>query len=385
MLPGTPRATGVRTVTADIAISGGPCIAGGVIVPRGPARVEIDARGLDILPGFIDVHGDAFERAMAPRPGVMLPMGIAMAELEAQLLAAGVTTAYLAVTLSWEAGLRSGASYEMLRDAVLARPVGAVPDLRLHVRFEAHNLDCLEMVLADIKAGHVHMLSFNDHTPGILRKLPDPVAVSKMVERAGQSYEEFCADARRAGDRPLEKIEEATRLLAAAARDAGIPMASHDDAGPGERAAFRALGVTISEFPTTAEVARDAVAHGEPTVMGAPNVVRGGSHTGWHGAEALVREGSCSVLCSDYHYPSMLQSVYILARNGSAGFEDAVGLVTRNAARMARLEDRGTLGLGQRGDILLVEPGDVPRLVAVIAAGRLAYLSPDGMGRVGVL
>jgi alpha-D-ribose 1-methylphosphonate 5-triphosphate diphosphatase len=90
------------------------------------------------------------------------------------------------------------------------------------------------------------------------------------------------------------------------------------------------------------------------------------------------------VLCSDYHYPSMLQSVYILARNGSAGFEDAVGLVTKNAARMAWLEDRGTLGLGQRGDILLVEPGDVPRLVAVIAGGRLAYLSPDGMGRVGI-
>ena len=371
-------------MTADIAISGGPCIAGGVIVPRGPARVEIDATGLDILPGIIDVHGDAFERAMAPRPGVMLPMSIALAELETQLLAAGVTTAYLAITLSWEAGLRSGKSYEMLRDAVLARPPGAVPDLKLHVRFEANNLDCLEMVLADIEAGHVHMLSFNDHTPSILRKLPNPVAVSKMVERAGQSYEEFCADARRAGAMPPEKIEEARRLLAAAALEAGIPMASHDDASPEARAEFRALGVTISEFPTTVEVARDAVANGEPTVMGAPNVVRGGSHTGWHGAEALVREGNCSVLCSDYHYPSLLQSVYILARNGSAGFEDSIGLVTKNAARMAQLTDRGGLELGQRGDILLVEPGIVPRLVAVIAAGRLAYLSPDGMARVGI-
>ena len=153
---------------SDILILGGPRIAGGVIAAPGPARVEIDAAGLDILPGFIDVHGDAFERAVAPRPGVMLPVGVALAELEAQLLAAGVTTAYLAITVSWEAGLRSGETYKMLRDALLARPAGAVPDLKLHVRFEATNLDCLDMVVADIEAGHIKMLSFNDHTPSIM-------------------------------------------------------------------------------------------------------------------------------------------------------------------------------------------------------------------------
>src|ERR1700722_14414222 len=182
----------------DILIKGGPRIAGGVIAAPGPAQVEIDASGLDILPGFIDVHGDAFERAIAARPGVYLPVGIALAELEAQLLAAGVNTAYLAITLSWEAGLRSRATYEMLRDAILARPPGAVPDLKIHVRFEAHNVDCLELILADIAAGHVDMLSFNDHTPSILSKLPDPRAVAKMVERASQTYEAFCSDARRA-------------------------------------------------------------------------------------------------------------------------------------------------------------------------------------------
>lgn len=369
---------------ADISVLGGPCVAGGVIVAHRPARVEIDATGLDVLPGIIDVHGDAFERAVAPRPGVTLPIGIALAELEAQLLSAGVTTAYLAITLSWEAGLRSAATYEMLRDAVLARPRDAVPDLKIHVRFEAHNLDCLEMVLADIAAGHVDMLSFNDHTPSILRKLPNPTAVAKMVERAGQTYEAFCGDARRAAAAAPDKIAKARRLLAAAALEAEIPMASHDDTSPEDRAAFRALGVTISEFPTTVEVARDAVTCGEPTVMGAPNVVRGGSHTGWHGAEILVKLGFCSVLCSDYHYPSLLQSVYRLARNGSAGFEKSTDLITRNAARLAKLTDRGALGLGLRGDILLVEPGPVPRLVATIAAGRLAYLAPDGMARIAM-
>jgi alpha-D-ribose 1-methylphosphonate 5-triphosphate diphosphatase len=367
---------------AELSILGGPCVTEGVIVADAPARTVIDATGLDVLPGIIDVHGDAFERAISPRPGVMLPMGIALAELDAQLLAAGITTAYLAITLSWEAGLRSRSTYEKLRDAVLARPAGSVPDLKIHVRFEAHNLDCLDLILADIAAGHIDMLSFNDHTPSILKKLPDPRAVAKMVERAGQTYDQFCEDARRAGAFTLEAVAEGRRKLAAAGRAAGIAMASHDDGSIEDRTAFRELGAKISEFPITLEVAEYAVAHGEPTVMGAPNVVRGGSHMGWHGAEDLVKRGSCSVLCSDYHYPSLLQAVYRLTRNGSATFDNSVALVTQNAAAMSQLTDRGSLKVGQRADIVLVEPGPLPRVVATIVAGRVAYMAPDALSRV---
>ncbi len=357
-------------------------MADGVIVAEARARTVIDATGLDVLPGIIDVHGDAFERAISPRPGVMLPMGIALAELDAQLLAAGVTTAYLAITVSWEAGLRSRTTYEKLRDAVLARPAGSVPDLKLHVRFEAHNLDCLDLIIADIAAGRIDMLSFNDHTPSILKKLPDPRAVAKMVERAGQTYDDFCADARRAAAFTQEEVAEGRRRLAEAGRAAGIPMASHDDGSIEDRSEFRALGAKISEFPITLEVAEYAVAHGEPTVMGAPNVVRGGSHMGWHGAEDLVKRRSCSVLCSDYHYPSLLQAVYRLTRNGSATFNESVALVTKNAAAMSQLSDRGTLNAGQRADIVLVEPGPLPRVVATIVAGRVAYMAPDALSRV---
>lgn len=369
-------------MSAELAIAGGPGFAGGVVVPAGPGRVTLDATGLDILPGLIDVHGDAFERALSPRPGVMVPLPVALAELEAQLLAAGITTAYLAVTVSWEAGLRSNATYAALRDALAARPPHAVPDLHLHVRFEAHNLAALDMVCADIAAGRVRMVSFNDHTPSILRKLPDPTAVAKLVDRSGQSYAAFKADAERAGAICPSEIAAGRKRLGDAARAAGIPLASHDDTSLQERAAFRALGATISEFPTTLEVARAAIAAGEPTVMGAPNVVRGGSHIGWHGAEALVREKLCTVLCTDYHYPSLLQAIYKLARNGSATFDEALALVTRNAASLAKLGDRGTLAAGQRGDAVLVERGEVPRVVATICAGKIAYLAPGAVGRL---
>lgn len=368
---------------ADLALRSGLSAASGIFVgPRKKVKLTIDDSGLDVLPGFIDVHGDAFERALAPRPNVMLPIAIAIAEVEAQLLAAGVTTAFLALTLSWEAGLRSAETYRILRDALAMRPAGSLPDLRLHVRFEAANLAALEMLLEDIAGGHVQMLSFNDHTPSIMKKLPNPVAVSKFVERSGQSYEAFCADARRAGEVPQAAIEAAHLRLAAAARDAGIPMASHDDRTLEERAYFRALGAEISEFPTTADVALAAAAAGQPTVMGAPNVVRGGSHTGWHGAEVLVKRKACSILCSDYHYPSLLQAVYRLARNESAPFDDAVALVSGNPATATNLTDRGRLENGQRADFLLVEPGEFPKLVATVAAGQIAYLAPGAAARL---
>jgi alpha-D-ribose 1-methylphosphonate 5-triphosphate diphosphatase len=367
---------------ADLAITGGPVCAAGKIVPAGPARVTIDAAGLDILPALIDVHGDAFERAISPRPGVTVPMAIALAEVEAQLLAAGVTTAFLAVTLSWEAGLRSRATYEALRDALAARPVGTAPDLRLHVRFEAHNIACLDLLIADIAAGRVAMVSFNDHTPGIIRKLENPAAAAKFAERAGQSVANFTTDAQEAAAIPAAAVQAGRIALAEAARAAGLPLASHDDESLAARASFRALGAGISEFPTTEEVARAAIAAGENTIMGAPNVVRGGSHIGWHGAEALVKAGLCSVLCSDYHYPSLLAAPYILARNGSATFTDAIALVTRNAARAAGLPERGSLAIGSRADILLVDPTDTPRVIATISNGKIVYVAPGGIDRI---
>jgi alpha-D-ribose 1-methylphosphonate 5-triphosphate diphosphatase len=369
----------------NIQLGDGLGCADGLIVEHAGGGWRFDIAGLDILPGLIDVHGDAFERAIQPRPGVTIPMEIALRDLESGLLAAGITTAFVAITLSWEAGLRSRATYEALRDAILRRPAGRVPELKLHIRFEANNLDGVELAIADIAAGHIGMLSFNDHTPSIVRKLADPAAIGKFIDRAGQSFEAFKADAERAAGFSPGEVAAARARLAAAARAAGVPMASHDDADVSARVEFRGLGAKISEFPMSDVVAGNAIEAGEHVVMGAPNVVRGGSHIGWHGAEALVREGLCTVLCSDYHYPSMLAAIYRIAGNGSATFEDAVGLVTKNAAAMSKLEDRGTLGVGRRADVVLVDPGPerlAPRVVAVIAGGALAYIAADAAGRV---
>ncbi|MDE2516114.1 MAG: phosphonate metabolism protein PhnM, partial [Rhodospirillales bacterium] len=135
---------------------------------------RFDASGLLVLPGLIDLHGDAFERQLQPRPGVDFPTGLALADTEAQLLANGITTAYHGITLSWEPGLRSLDAWRAMLDALAAGPPGGggwTCDMRVHLRWEAFNLPALDQALADIAAGRVHLLAFNDHTPAIMRRL----------------------------------------------------------------------------------------------------------------------------------------------------------------------------------------------------------------------
>jgi alpha-D-ribose 1-methylphosphonate 5-triphosphate diphosphatase len=154
-------------------------------------------------------------------------------------------------------------------------------------------------------------------------------------------------------------------------------MLSHDDDSPAMRKGFRAQGVGIAEFPINEETAREAAAGGDAIVFGAPNVVRGGSHTGWTKASDMIAKGLCSVLASDYYYPAPLLAAFRLAADGVLPLVEAGKLISTAPARAAGLSDRGVLTTGSRADILLVDD-DVPlrpRIVAVIAAGRLVHLT----------
>src|SRR5499427_9090571 len=139
------------------------------------------------------------------------------------------------------------------------------------------------------------------------------------------------------------------------ARNAGVQMLSHDDKTPAEREAFRAQGVTIAEFPVNEETAREAAAGGDAIVYGAPNVVRGGSHTGWTKASDMIAKGLCSVLASDYYYPAPLLSAFRLADDKVLPLSKAWDLISAAPARATGLSDRGVLAAGHRADLLLVD------------------------------
>lgn len=377
----------------SLSITGGTCllpegfaladlwIDGGTVAPPGTATRHLDAHGLLVLPGIVDLHGDAFERQIQPRPGIGFPLPLALADTEAQLLAHGITTAYHGVTLSWEPGLRGAETWTALLDALDAARPHSLCDMRVHLRWEAFNIDALGLALEAIGAGRVHLLAFNDHTPAILRKLDDPAAMTKYSERAGVPAANFHALAERAAARRAE-VAPARAQLAAAARAAGLPMASHDDDSAATRDGFRRQGARLCEFPMSDAVAQAAAAQGDWVAMGGPNVVRGGSHMGWGSAARMAEARVCRVLTSDYYYPALLQAPFQLAARGLLNLREAWALVSSNPAAAAGLMDRGTLAEGQRADIVLVVPGNSPRVVAVLAHGRLAFSTAEAIDRL---
>jgi alpha-D-ribose 1-methylphosphonate 5-triphosphate diphosphatase len=337
-----------------------------------------DASGLLVLPGIVDLHGDAFERQLQPRPGVDFPADLALRDTESQLVANGITTAFHGVTLSWEPGLRSLTAWRALLDALAAGSWTC--DMRVHLRWEAYNLDALETALADIAAGRVHLLAFNDHTPAILRKLDDPTEGAKYSSRAGMNLEAFGAMAKEIAAR-ADAVPTALDRIAAAARAAGLPMASHDDDAITVRDRFRSLGARICEFPMAEEVATAAATAGDFVAMGCPNVVRGGSHLGWASAARSVEAEICNILTSDYYYPAMMRAAFVLAERGILDLPRAWALISENPARAARLPDRGTIEAGKRADLVIVDPA-TSRAVATIVLGQLAFVTAEGSKRL---
>jgi alpha-D-ribose 1-methylphosphonate 5-triphosphate diphosphatase len=350
---------------------------GGIIAAERDDGRRFDAAGLLVLPGIVDLHGDAFERQVQPRPGVDFPMDLAVTETEAQLLANGITTAFHGVTLSWEPGLRGARAWTALLAALAAHRPRQLCDMRVHLRWEAFNLDALDLALTAIAAGEVHLLAFNDHTPSILRKMADPVTGAKYSDRAGLSLEDFRTLAASVGARAPE-VPEAAARIAAAARAAGIAMASHDDESAESRAAFRAEGARISDFPMNEPTARAATEAGDWVVMGSPNVVRGGSHMGWASAATMVEAGLCQILTSDYFYPALLRAAFALGGDLAQRWD----LISANPAAAAGLTDRGRIEPGRRADLVVVATSPAPHVVATIAGGRIAYLSAEGASRL---
>jgi len=330
-----------------------------------------DCGGLLAAPGIIDLHGDAFERQLMPRPGVHFDTKLALLDSDRQLIANGITTAYHSLTYSWEPGLRSCEAGRTFMVALEAMRATLACDTRLHLRWETFNLDSEDEVADWIAAGRIALLAFNDHTPGIAREAERPEKITKYAERSGLSATDFAALAARVYARK-DEVPGTIGRLAAAALSANVPMASHDDESPEDRNRYARMGCRISEFPKTEETAQTARDAGHDIVMGAPNVVRGGSHLSAASAAHLVSKDLCTVLTSDYYYPALHQAAFRLVRDGICDLTAAWKLISQNPAHAALLDDRGTLAPGKRADIVLIDDSDMklPRIVATICAGK---------------
>jgi alpha-D-ribose 1-methylphosphonate 5-triphosphate diphosphatase len=336
----------------------------------------VDAGNLLVLPGIVDLHGDAFERQMMPRPGVDFPIDVALIDSDRQAIANGITTVYHAATWSWEPGLRSGDNARRLLGAIESLRPQLAADTRLHLRQETHNLDAEAEIRQWLSDGRVDLLAFNDHMDLTVADLGKPQKRAVMVQRSGLSNDAFdrlVADVMARGG----EVPASVARLADAARSAKVRMLSHDDESPAVRKAFRDQGVHIAEFPINEQTARAAAEAGDAVVFGAPNVVRGGSHTGWTRAADMIAKGLCTILASDYYYPAPVLAAFRLVADGVLPLPDAWNLISAAPAQAAGLSDRGILAAGYRADIILVDDDlpTRPRVVAVIVAGRLVHLA----------
>ncbi|UWQ46700.1 alpha-D-ribose 1-methylphosphonate 5-triphosphate diphosphatase [Leisingera aquaemixtae] len=349
-------------------------------VADAPAGRIVDLSGYLVLPGIVDVHGDGFERHLAPRRGAMKQMAEGVVAAEAELAANGITTAVLAQFYSWEGGLRSPEFAAQVFEAIKAVRSSVVTDLLPQLRFEIHMLEDYAGLAAKVADWQVPYVVFNDHLPhDRLAEGKKPPRLTGQALKAGRNPEVHWQMLK---DMHARREEAAGRLEALCAELAalGVRLGSHDDQTAEGRAVWRARGARISEFPETLEAAEAARAVGDPVILGSPNVVRGGSHKGNASAVELIAMGLCDALASDYHYPSPRRAALMLERSGLLDLEGAWRLVSHGPAQLLGLNDRGTLEAGKRADILVLDKA-TQRVAATIAGGRVSYMAGEVAGR----
>ena len=339
---------------------------------------NINALGLMVLPGAIDLHGDAFERQIMPRPGVSFPLDMALFETDRQLLSNGITTAFHGITYSWEPGLRGRDITIDLIECLERLRSNFFCSTKFHLRFETYNLEAVEEIESWLDTKRIDFLAFNDHMPSILRKIKTGQSLARFVERTGLSEKQFIALTKKLKDRKGE-VKPAIERLSRIAVVSGVPMASHDDETSEKRNFFDKIGCKIAEFPLSEEAINEAATLQNNIILGAPNIIRGGSHMGASGLSATdnIRKGLGNILCSDYYYPSLINAPPVLAKREIMDFPSAWDMISKNAAHAANLFDRGEIVEGKRADLVLLDPigPEYSKLVATLVAGNVAYQS----------
>lgn len=354
-------------------------LSAGLIVPEADAR-PVDLSGYLVLPGIVDIHGDAFEKHLAPRRGAMKDLDQGLVAAEAELAANGITTAVLAQFYSWEGGMRGPDFARRVLAALDQVRPRLVTGLLAQLRFETPMLEDYPAMQALVAAHAIPYVVFNDHLPHeALAKGKRPPRLTGQALRIGRNPEKHL-EYMQALHARMPQLPPALDALCADLAAAGVIMGSHDDRTPETRAEWRARGVRISEFPETLDAAEAAHASGDAVILGAPNVVRGGSHNGNVSATDLIAMGLCTALASDYHYPSLRRAAFLVSDAGLLPLAEAWRLVSAGPAAVLGLQDRGQLTPGQRADLVVLD-ARTRAVCAVMSGGRISYMSGAAAAR----
>ncbi len=343
--------------------------------PYGSLQKAKNLGNLLISPGFVDLHSDAIEKEIEPRPGANFPVENAISELDKKLAMSGITTMFHAVAFNDQAIVSQRGTDKakaiIKRIFAVNRDRLSVDNL-IHARYEITSFSSRHVLGELISEGCVQLLSVMDHTPG--QGQFKSIETWKRFHIPTYDLSEEQADSIIKGKQESRSMayEEMRELLDFAAKK-GLQLLSHDDDTCEKIDLVRELGISISEFPLDGRVAQYAKSKGLGTGMGAPNVVRGMSQSGNISARELIREEACDFLCSDYHPSSMLQSPYVLHESLGIPLETGFSLITSGPARLARLGDRGEISVGKKADLLIIDDLWLPRVILTLKEGEVIY------------
>lgn len=336
-----------------------------------------DAYGGYVTPGFIDVHSDYIEKMAAPRKTSVMDMELAVYEFEKECCTHGITTMFHSVSML---------EGELSTPMRLPENVKALADIiekshsqlhlihhRFHMRFEIDNLGQFDLMKNYLNQGRVHLISFMDHTPGQGQYRDIEIYKTLYLRDTGNKSEEeldMIVNERMQNQKlTWDKIQEAADIVKAR----GIAIASHDDDTIEKLDIVQTIGANISEFPITLEVAHEAKKRGMYTVVGAPNILLGGSHSGNLSAREAIEQGCADVLCSDYYPSALLHTIFMMVEFGQR-LEDMVAKVTINPARATKIDKiTGSIEKGKKADLLIITelPNKLPAITHVFVDGKL--------------
>lgn len=343
------------------------------------AEKIIDAHGRYITPGFIDVHSDKIEQFIQPRPTSEMDFELALKECERELLHMGITTIYHSLSLQKEeffgkSPLRTKENVLKISDLIenIHKRYHLIHH-RFHLRIEIDNPESFDISSELIKSKRVQEISFMDHTPGQGQYRSLEIYEKSLAAYGGKEIEaigmERILDYHRTKEvLSLEQMKELTRL----AHENGIPVASHDDDTEEKLAVNKAIGVDICEFPILIETAKAAQREGFYTVVGAPNILLGGSHSGNMSAADAICEGCADILCSDYYPSAILHSIFIMNEKYHIPLWEMVNKATLIPAKAMNIdEDYGSIEAGKKADLLIIDILDgYPVITHVLVDGN---------------
>ncbi|PKU26394.1 alpha-D-ribose 1-methylphosphonate 5-triphosphate diphosphatase [Telmatospirillum siberiense] len=370
--------TNARIVTETEEFPGTIQVRDGLIadIASGKSHIAgaVDCREDHLLPGLIELHTDNLEKHVTPRPKVRWNATSAVMAHDAQMAAAGITTVFDAISCGdiIDGSERLANLNAMVEGVVKAQASGHLrSEHRLHLRCEVSSANIVSLFESFADNPLVGIVSLMDHTPGQRQFVHEDKYMEYYMGKYHFTAAEMAAFTRRQRENSARYSADHRLRIAAASRDRGLTLASHDDATPDHVEEALALGIDFSEFPTTVEAARAAHAAGIRVLMGAPNVVRGGSHSGNVAAGDLAKAGVLDVLSSDYVPFSLMHAAFLLSRDGiGLDLPAAVATVSSVPAAVAGLDDRGAIAVGRRADLVRVhDTGEVPVIRTVWRGG----------------